>query len=163
MKGKWARGIRPRNFVWVMADRLAASERPGGYARTHRRIRRQEEIIWIREEGFTRVVSLLPSPHNLHAYEELGVAWEHIPFPPHEPREALEQLYPKLKAWLESGEKVLLHQEEFGDTLQGVLAGYLLYAGRVPTGHHAIAGLEHLTQRPMGPPGRQLVTIAATL
>ena len=73
MKGKWAAGISPRNFAWIIKDRLAVSERPGGYARTHRRVRRQEEIIWIREQGFTRVISLLASPHNLHAYEELAL------------------------------------------------------------------------------------------
>ncbi len=28
-------------------------ERPGGYGANHRRVRRQEEIIWIREQGFT--------------------------------------------------------------------------------------------------------------
>ena len=26
MKGKWARGIQPRNFIWVIKDRLAAAE-----------------------------------------------------------------------------------------------------------------------------------------
>ena len=31
MKGKWAQGITPRNFVWVLKDRLAVCERPGGY------------------------------------------------------------------------------------------------------------------------------------
>ena len=83
MKGKWAQGIAPRNFAWIIKDQLAVSERPGGYARNHRRVRRQEEIIWIREQGFTRVISLLASPHNLHAYEELDVAWEHVPMGPH--------------------------------------------------------------------------------
>ena len=82
MRGKWATGIPPRNFVWIIKDQLAASERPGGYARTHRKIRRQEEIIWIRGQGFDRVVSLLPSSHNLHAYDELGVVWEHVPLAP---------------------------------------------------------------------------------
>ena len=69
MKGKWAQGIQPRNFAWVIQDRLAVCERPGGYAANHRRVRRQEEIIWIREQGFTCVVSLIPSPHNLHNYD----------------------------------------------------------------------------------------------
>ena len=80
MKGKWAQGIQPRNFAWVMKDRLAVCERPGGYGANHRRVRRQEEIIWIREQGFTCVVSLIPSPHNLHNYAELGVTWRHRPF-----------------------------------------------------------------------------------
>jgi len=63
MKGKWAAGIPPRNFAWVMKDHLAISERPGGFAPNHRRVRRQEEIIWLRVQGFGRVISLLPSPH----------------------------------------------------------------------------------------------------
>ena len=29
MKGKWAAGIPPRNFTWVIKDHLAVSERPG--------------------------------------------------------------------------------------------------------------------------------------
>ena len=164
MKGKWATGIEPRNFVWVIKDRLAACERPGGYARNHRRIRRQEEIIWIRNGGFTRVISLLPSPHNLHAYDELGVTWEHLPFPPHaEARAMLADLYPRIRGWLAHGEKLLLHQEELGDIVVGVLAGYLVYAGLIPAGPQAIAILEELTHRPLGPPGRELVAVAASL
>ena len=33
VKGKWAQGIEPRNFAWIIKDQLAVSERPGGYAR----------------------------------------------------------------------------------------------------------------------------------
>ena len=74
MKGRWAAGIVPRNFNWIIRDYLAISERPGGYAPNHRRVRRQEEILWLRAQGFNRVVSLLGSNHNLHAYEELTAA-----------------------------------------------------------------------------------------
>ena len=81
MKGKWAAGIPPRNFTWVIKDRLAMSERPGGFAPNHRKVRRQEEIIWLQMQGFTRVVSLLPSSHNLQAYEERALASEHFPLP----------------------------------------------------------------------------------
>ncbi len=79
-KGKWAQGIRPRNFHWVIGDRLAICERPGGYGANHRKVRRQEEIIWVREQGFTVVISTIPAPHNLHNYDELGVVWRHRPF-----------------------------------------------------------------------------------
>ncbi len=51
MKGKWARGITPRFFAWIIKGHLAVSERPGGYARNHRKVRRQEEILWLRGEG----------------------------------------------------------------------------------------------------------------
>ncbi|CAN5769086.1 hypothetical protein BH24ACT3_BH24ACT3_00890 [soil metagenome] len=116
MKGKWAQGIKPRNFAWVMKDRLAVCERPGGYGPNHRRVRRSEEIIWIREQGFTRVVSLLASPHNLHNYDEHGVAWLHRPFGPREDAHSfLAGFFPELQALLADGAKVLLHQEELGD------------------------------------------------
>ena len=162
MKGKWAAGIPPRNFVWIIRDQLAASERPGGYGRNHRPVRRQEEIIWLREQGFTRVVSLLPSPHNLHAYDELGVRWEHVPFGAHDdPDDLLDELYPMLQGWLTEGEKVLIHQEQFGDVVAGLLGGYLIFAGLVPSGPQAITILEQLTHRPMGPAGRELVALAA--
>ena len=81
VKGKWAAGIPPRNFTWVIKDRLAMSERPGGFAPNHRKVRRQEEIIWLQVQGFTRVVSLLPSSHNLQAYEERSMASVHFPLP----------------------------------------------------------------------------------
>ena len=82
MRGKWAAGIPPRNFTWVIRDRLAVSERPGGFAANHRRVRRQEEIIWLRAQAFSRVVSLLPSTHNLQAYDEEGMPWSHYPLVP---------------------------------------------------------------------------------
>jgi hypothetical protein len=164
VKGKWAAGIAPRNFVWIVKDRLAVSERPGGYARNHRKIRRQEEILWLRNNGFTRVVSLLPSSHNLHAYEEFDVRCDHVPLAPtDDAAEVLAALYPRLREWLGTGERLLLHQEELSDVLMGVLAGYLLWAGLLPAGPHAITALEELCHRPMGPPGRELVAIAGRL
>ena len=164
MRGKWAAGIPPRNFTWVIRDKLAISERPGGYARNHRKVRRQEEIIWLREQGFTRVVSLLASPHNLHAYDEMGVKWSHVPFGAQaDPRAVLPELYEAVKGWVASGERVLLHQEELGDRLMGLTAGYLLWAGLLPAGPQAIAVLERIVQRQMGPDGRELVALAATL
>lgn len=164
MKSKWAAGIVPRNFAWIIKDKLAVSERPGGYARTHRRVRRQEEIIWLREQGFTRVVSLLPSTHNLHAYEELGVVSEHIPFGPHDDaKPILEDIYARLQAWLGAGGKVLLHQEELGDRLQGVVAGYLVWSGLVKSPAQTISIVERINQRQMGPVGRELVALALAM
>ncbi len=164
MKSKWAAGIVPRNFAWIIKDKLAVSERPGGYARTHRRVRRQEEIIWLREQGFSRVVSLLPTTHNLHAYEELGVVSEHVPFGPHDdPRAILDGVFHRLKDWLAAGEKVLLHQEELGDRLQGVVAGYLVWSGLVKSPAQTISIVERINQRQMGPVGRELVALALAM
>jgi hypothetical protein len=164
VKGKWAKGITPRFFAWIIKGQLAISERPGGYARNHRKVRRQEEILWLRSEGFTRVVSLLPSPHNLHAYDELDMVWSHVPFGPHDdPAVVLEDLYRRLRDWLAAGERVLLHQEEMGDRLMGVVAGYLRWSGLVLSGPQSIAVVEKILGRQMGPPGRELVALVPNL
>lgn len=164
MKSKWAAGIVPRNFAWIIKDKLAVSERPGGYARTHRRVRRQEEIIWLKEQGFSRVISLLPSTHNLHAYEELHLVYEHIPFGPHEDaRPIVADIFDRLKGWLAAGEKILIHQEELGDRVQGVVAGYLVWSGLVKSPAQTISIVERINQRQMGPVGRELVAIATDL
>lgn len=164
MKSKWAAGIQPRNFAWIIKGRLAVSERPGGYARNHRKVRRQEEIIWIREQGFRRVVSLLPSTHNLYAYDELGVSWEHIPLGPHDDaRKILGDLYPRLREWHAAGEPVLVHQEELGDRVQGVASGFLVWSGLLRSPAQAISIIERINLRQMGPIGRELVSIATQL
>lgn len=161
MKGKWAAGIPPRLFEWIIKGQLAVSERPGGYARNHRKVRRHEEILWLQNQGFTRIVSLLPSSHNLHAYEEEGISSSHLPFGPHDdPSAVLADLYGHLRGWLASEERVLLHQEELGDRLMGVVAGYLRWSGMVPSGPKSITVVEQILHRQMGTEGRQIVTIA---
>jgi hypothetical protein len=163
VRGRWAQGLEPRGFCWIFQDRLAASERPGGFARNHRKVRRQEELIWLVGHGFTHVLSLLDSPHNLHAYDEAGIAYEHIPLGRHDDwATSLERVDVTLKKWLDApDERVLIHHEEFGERLLGVLAGFLLYAGIVTEGTHAIVMIEKITGRELGAPGREIV--AATL
>ncbi|MGH9188033.1 MAG: hypothetical protein ACRD0U_19845 [Acidimicrobiales bacterium] len=164
MKGKWAQGIQPRNFAWVIKDRMAVCERPGGYGANHRRVRRQEEIIWIREQGFTLVVSLIPSPHNLHNYDELGVRWIHRPFAStDDARAVLGSFFPSLHRLLGAGEKVLVHQDELGDRVSGLVAGYLLWTGAISAGPQAISIVEQIVHRQMGPVGREFVAVAADL
>src|SRR5262249_52429389 len=125
MRGRWAQGLEPRNFTWVITGRLAISERPGGFARNHRKVRRQEELLWLAGHGFTHVLSLLESPPNLHAYEEASLAYEHIPLGRHEDLpERLRDVYTTLARWLDDrSERILMHHEEFGDRLLGVVAG----------------------------------------
>jgi hypothetical protein len=161
MRGRWAQGLEPRGFTWIIKDHLAASERPGGFARNHRKVRRQEELIWLAGNGFTRVLSLLDSPHNLHAYDEAGIAYVHVPLGPRDelvPR--LEAVYGTLVKLLDDPEeKLFVHHEEFGDRLLGVMGGYLLYAGLVDRGTHAIAVIEKLTGRSIGSLGREIIAV----
>lgn len=164
MKGKWAQGIPPRFFEWIIKDRLAVSERPGGYARNHRKVRRHEELLWLQNQGFTRVVSLLPSPHNLHAYDEHEIPATHVPFGPHDDAATvLPGLYAGLRSWINDGERVLVHQEELNDRLMGVVAGYLRWSGMIPSSAQAIVVVERILRRQMGSDGRLLVAAAPTL
>lgn len=163
-KGKWAKGIVPRNFCWIIKEKLAVCERPGGYGLNHRRVRRQEEIIWLRENGFTVVVSLIPSPHNLHNYDEYDVPWLHRPYSPEDdPVATMRSLYPELQSLLESGNRVLVHREELGEHLSGLVAGYLVWAGMLPTGPQAISIVERMVDRQMGPASRNMVSLALAL
>ena len=162
-KGKWAQGIKPRAFQWVIQDQLAICERPGGYGTNHRRVRRQEEVIWIRENNFAFVVSLIPSDHNLHSYDEQGMPWKHWPFSPSLDLEtALPQLYGELQTLLGDNKRLLLHMEEVGDRLAGLVAGYLRWTGMVPVTFDAIMVMERILERQMGPAGRSIVTAAAS-
>ena len=56
-------------------------------------------------------------------------------------------------------EKLFVHHEEFGDRLLGVLAGYLIYAGLVNSGPHALSIMEKLTAKSLGAEGREIVAV----
>ena len=72
----------------------------------------------------------------------------------------LPQVYGTVADLLDDPEqRIIVHLEEFGDRLCGVLSGYLLYAGLVDTGPIAISVIERLTGKQMGPPGREIVTV----
>jgi hypothetical protein len=164
VKGKWAQGIEPRNFCWVMKDKFAVCERPGGYGSNHRRVRRQEEIIWIREQGFTTVISVIPSPHNLHNYDELGVSWLHRPLlVTEDTARQLHPLYQEIRRLVDDGGKVLLHGDELGDRISGLVGGYLVWSGLVPSGPQATSLTERLLHRQMGPVGREMVGVALAM
>ena len=160
MRGRWAAGIVPRNFCWIVKDHLAVSERPGGYAPNHRKVRRQEELLWLRAQGFTQggVASRFdPQPARLRGARPGVVTFSHsVGFG--DARVVLAELYPSLQRWLRTGERVLLHQEELGDCVMGVVAGYLLWSEILPDGPRAITAMEQLLRRQMGTAGRVIVS-----
>ena len=163
MRGRWAQGLEPRGFTWIVRDHLAASERPGGFARNHRKVRRQEELIWLAGNGFTRVLSLLDSTHNLYAYDEARIAYEHIPLGRRDEWAGqLTQVYRTLAGWTaDPGERVLVHHEEFGERLLGVLAGFLLYTRPdvFTSGPQAAVAVERITGREVGAGGREIIAV----
>jgi hypothetical protein len=164
MRGKWAAGIAPKHFTWIFPGKLAISERPGGFTANHRRVRRQEEIIWLEGQQFTRIVSLLGTPHNVAAYDERKIASSTFDIPTvGEPGEALLACFRELERALNADEKVLLHHDEFSEITFGVLAGFLVWSKKTESGPQSIAVTERLTGRPLGPVARTLVAASLDL
>lgn len=158
MRGKWAAGIEPRGFTWVYKGILAVSERPGGSTQVHRRVRRDEELLWLKHQGFGRVVSILPVMQNLDAYLEHGLSASHYALrggP--EQRVVLDACYRDLDHSMKNHVAVLLHSDDVSDRLLGVLAGYLVWSQKVETVPASIALIERLFRRSLGPDGREVL------
>ncbi len=163
LRGKWALGITPRNFTWILKDRLAVCERPGGYGDNHRRVRRQEEIIWIRENHFGCVISIISAPHNLHNYDELGVIHQHRPFDPDNVDDWAKGLFVELRRLLTSNVKVIVHGDEVGDRIMGAMAAFARWHGLVEDPTEAIAIGERLAGHQLDPAARALILRAHEL
>ena len=158
LRGKWALGIQPRNFTWIIKDRLAVCERPGGYGVNHRRVRRQEEIIWLRENNFAKVISIIGAPHNLHSYEELNLPFLHRPLTGADDIDAwLRSFYNELHQLLNGDAKVLIHAEEVGDRIIGIMGGYIRWSGLVDDPSGAITITERIAGRQLDPFARELI------
>jgi hypothetical protein len=151
-------GLEPREFTWVISGRLATSERVGGYGFQHRRVRRSEEITWLREAGVTAVLSLMEGSHNLSAYEDAGLVAYHEPLPPEvEPDDAIRVFAAMESALAVPGTCLLVHRETVDDVVAGLLAGYLLHAGLLDGPIVATSVIQQILGRPLGPEGRALL------
>ncbi len=158
MRGKWAAGIEPRNFTWVFKDKLAVAERPGGSTLVHRRVRRDEELRWLKNHKFTRMVSILALPLNQEAYDEHHFAAATYPILGEgDQTEIMRACYTDLQASMNRGDVILLHGDEVSDRLLGLVAGYLLWTGRVASEAIAIASVERLFRRSIAIEGREIL------
>ncbi|HUY16863.1 MAG TPA: hypothetical protein VNF05_01345 [Acidimicrobiales bacterium] len=158
MRGKWAAGIEPRGFIWVYKGILAVSERPGGSTTVHRQVRRDEELLWLKHQGFGRVISILPVMQNMSAYFEHGLTASHYALRggPQQ-KEVLEACYLDMANSMAVNTTVLLHSDEVSDRLLGVVAGYLVWSQKVATVPASIALVERLFKRSVGPDGRSVL------
>ena len=162
MRGKWAQGIQPRHFTWVIKDKVAVCERPGGYGVNHRKVRRQEEIIWLRQNDFDFVMSLCGSNQNLHNYEEMGLPFHHVPFSgPAAGPLSLTRAMASIRDHVQAGDKIIVHREMLGERITGLVAAYLLWMELVPDGPQAISITERLFERELGQVARELVAMVA--
>jgi hypothetical protein len=154
-------GLEPRGFTWVIAGRLAVSERVGGHGYQHRRVRREEEISWLRSQGVTAVLSLLSGNQNLAAYESAGFQAHHEPLVDLEAA-SVGRVFSTLYSVLKDRDTVLLlHRDTIDDAVAGVLAGYLMFSGMVEEPIIATAAIQEILKRPLGPEARAIIPIAA--
>ena len=154
-------GLKPREFVWVIQGRLAVSERIGGYGIQHRRVRREEEILWLKEEaGITTVFSLLSGTQNLANYRDSGFDVRGEPLAGDYEHADVERVFKGLDDALKDSQAVVLvHRDLVDDTLAGVLAGYLVHSQLVDDPILASALIQEILKRPLGPEGRSLIPV----
>lgn len=150
-------GLEPRDFTWVIQDRLAVSERIGGYGFQHRRVRREEELTWLKHAGVTSILSLLEGNQNISAYEGAGVATLHQPLADLEV-ESVQAVFAAIDAGLAApGAVLLVHRDIIDEAVAGVLAGYLVHSGLVDDPIVAIHAVQEILKRPLGPEARAVV------
>ncbi|HEU4916148.1 MAG TPA: hypothetical protein VFV13_06240 [Acidimicrobiia bacterium] len=139
------------------------SERVGGSGFQHRRVRREEEITWLVEEaGINTVVSMLPGNQNLLAYREAGMATFSVPIGADLTSEDVDQFFATLtKATSKRRSRVLVHREVIDDTVGGLLGGFLVTSGLVQDPILALAVIQQILGRALGPEGRSLIPASA--
>lgn len=152
-------GLKPRGFTWVIANRLAVSERIGGHGFQHRRVRREEEINWlVREAGITSVVTLLAGNQNKAAYEAAGLKTHTVPISGDPARIEPAPLFETLDRLLADPDaRILVHREIIDDVIGGLLGGYLVASGLVKDPILASALIQEILGRALGPEGRSLI------
>ncbi len=150
-------GLEPREFTWVIQSRLAASERVGGYGFQHRRVRREEEITWLKNAGITCILSLLDGNQNMASYEESELVAYHEPLSDLA-LDAVRAVFDAMDLALSSPDEVLLiHRDIIDDAVAGVLAGYLVHSGLIDDPIVAIAAIQEILKRPLGPEARAII------
>lgn len=151
-------GLEPRGFRWVIKDQLAVAERIGGYGFQHRKVRREEEIVWIKERGVNTIVSLLGGNQNAMAYEMAGLRFFGADVDTEiEPEEAIPVFEMLAEALAPDGAVVLVHRDTIDDLLGGLLAGYLIHSGRLDDPIVATDVIQRILGRAIGPEGRRLI------
>ena len=145
-------GLKPNDFHWVIEGKLAVSECIGGGGLTARKIRREEEIQWLKSQGINSIFSLLESDFNLKNYQEVGFRTYHFPLAHSIPPESIELIFEAIKEALSDKEiKLLIHREYLDEEVPGILAGYLIYSKILDDPILARTILERILSKPLSP------------
>jgi len=154
-------GLEPRGFKWVIAGRLAVSERIGGYGFQHRRVRREEEIVWLADQGIDAVLSLLPGNQNQAAYEAAGFRYYNRAIEDDLEPDETGEFFKLLDLALDVDKRSLLvHRDLVDDQVAGLLGGYLVHSRLVKNPIVATSIIQEIVGRPIGPEARKLIPSA---
>jgi hypothetical protein len=158
---KKSTGLEPRGFRWVIKNRLAVSERVGGHGFQHRKVRREEELVWLTDQGINSIISLLGPAQSSQPYDTAGFRFGSLDVPadvePEETTPAFELLDDVLAP---ADAVVLVHRDTIDDTLAGLLAGYLIHSGMLSDPIVATDVIQRILGRAIGPEGRRLIPSA---
>ncbi len=151
--------LQPRGFRWIITSRLAVSERLGGLGAAHRKVRRQQEVLWLQKEAqITDVVTLLANNQNIKVYQESGFITHQVPISSEMVENERRSLYDKLAELLSNPQtRVLVHREIIDEDLGGLMSGFLVDSGLVTSPVQAVTIVEQILGRPLGARGRSLV------
>lgn len=123
----------PKRIWWARPGKLCALERPGGGGRSHRPERRAAEIEHLKASGVRLVVSLMPTRHNLAAYELAALDARHVPLASlGDAAGALDELLRLLRRELRSRGAVAIHANRHTDLPAAICAAHL----------HAVHGID---------------------
>jgi hypothetical protein len=127
--------------AWLVKDRLAVAERPGGGARTHRRVRREAELDWWADAGVTAIVSGMRTRHGLleSALRGFRIHWHPLLSVDHAVREVPALVRTTLAHVDRDDGGVLVHVDLPGEWLAGVDGALRLASGLARTRNDALA------------------------
>lgn len=114
----------PKRIWWARPRKLCALERPGGGGRSHRPERRADEIAYLKDAGVRVVISLMPSRHNLTAYEDAGLDAIHLPV--EETEAGMLEAAQVVRRETRKGGAVAIHANRHTDFVALVCAHHLL-------------------------------------
>lgn len=151
-------GLKPNNFHWIIEGKLAVSECIGGGGMTPRKIRREEEVHWLKGSGINSIFSLLDTDFNLKNYQEVGFRTYHYPLTDDIPEESLLVIFEAIKEALsDKDRKLLIHREYLDEEVPGILAGYLIYSKLLDDPILARTILEKILGKPLSPKAIALI------
>jgi hypothetical protein len=105
---------------------------------------------------------MLPGNQSLLAYREAGIATYSVPIGPDLNAREVDEFFRTLsKATGQNSARVLVHREVIDDTVGGLLGGFLVASGLVTDPILALAVIQQILGRALGPEGRSLIPASA--